>query len=38
MNERPPGKFPSDTQSPRHENASAITTRSGKICLRLKKC
>src|ERR1044072_7847063 len=31
MNERPPGKFPSDTQSPRNENASSITTRSGKI-------
>src|ERR1044072_1957982 len=33
MNERPPGKFPSDTQSSRYENDSAITTRSGKVLL-----
>src|ERR1044072_1913765 len=29
MLERDAGKFPSDTQEPRIENASAITTRSG---------
>src|ERR1044072_4311572 len=31
MSERPPGKFPSNTQAPRTENASAITTRSGRV-------
>src|ERR1044072_7731407 len=31
FSERPLGKFPSETQEPRMENASAITTRSGKV-------
>src|ERR1044072_3323477 len=31
LSERPSGKFPADTQEPRMENASAITTRSGKV-------
>src|ERR1044072_7833365 len=31
FSERSPGRFPSDTQEPRMENASAITTRSGKV-------
>ena len=31
ISERPSGKFPGDTQIPRTENASAITTRSGKV-------
>src|ERR1044072_6518448 len=31
MSERPSGTFPSDTQIPRTENASVITTRSGKV-------
>src|ERR1044072_7655084 len=31
ISERDTGKFPSDTQEPRVENASAITTRSGKV-------
>src|ERR1044072_9452449 len=31
MTERDAGQLPSDTQEPRRENASAITTRSGKV-------
>src|ERR1044072_812814 len=31
LTERPSGKLPADTQEPRIENASAITTRSGKV-------
>src|ERR1044072_2800392 len=31
MTERESGQLPSNTQEPRHENASAITTRSGKV-------
>src|ERR1044072_1541272 len=31
MTERDSGQLPSDTQEPRMENASAITTRSGKV-------
>ena len=31
ISERDTGEFPSDTQEPRVENASTITTRSGKV-------
>ena len=35
--ERPTGKLPADTQEPRIENASAITTRSGKVLPRVEE-